>query len=71
MATHKNTTTSSTSRRAPASSSATTAAPGHDAIAQRAYQLFVESGYQHGNELAHWLAAEAELRGSARSVRRA
>lgn len=42
---------------------------GHDAIALRAYELFVASGYQHGNELQHWLTAEAELRADGRTAR--
>src|SRR5688572_15102988 len=32
-------------------------------IEQRAYDLFVESGYMHGNHLQHWLAAEREFLG--------
>ena len=38
------------------------AAIDHDSIAVRAYELYVESGYQAGQELRHWLDAEAELR---------
>jgi hypothetical protein len=30
-------------------------------IRQRAYELYVESGYQPGKEVEHWLRAEAEL----------
>ncbi len=33
----------------------------HDAIAERAYELFVQSGRQHGRDLEHWLAAEQQL----------
>ena len=36
----------------------------HDAIAERAYQLFVISGGQHGRDVEHWLKAEQELRAS-------
>lgn len=36
--------------------------PTHDEIAKRAYQLFVERGYQHGHEQSDWLRAETELR---------
>lgn len=32
-----------------------------DDIARRAYELFLESGAQHGRDLDHWLAAEQEL----------
>jgi hypothetical protein len=32
-------------------------------IRRRAYELWVEDGYQDGNQLEHWLAAERELRG--------
>ena len=35
--------------------------PGTDAIAARAYQLFLERGCEHGRELDDWLAAEREL----------
>jgi hypothetical protein len=35
--------------------------PSADAIAARAYQLFLERGCQHGRELEDWLAAEREL----------
>ena len=31
--------------------------PGTDAIAARAYQLFLERGCEHGRELEDWLAA--------------
>ena len=33
----------------------------HDAIAERAYELFVEQGRQHGRDLEHWLMAEQQL----------
>jgi hypothetical protein len=33
----------------------------HDDIARRAYALFQERGGQHGDDLADWLRAEAEL----------
>ncbi len=39
------------------------AAPATDEIASLAYRYFVESGYQQGNALDHWLRAESELRG--------
>jgi len=32
-----------------------------DAIARRAYEIFVEHGSPHGHDLEHWLAAEREL----------
>ena len=32
-----------------------------DAIARRAYELFLEEGQRHGADLAHWLRAEQEL----------
>lgn len=34
----------------------------HDAIANRAYQLFLADGAAHGHDLEHWLRAESELR---------
>ena len=34
-----------------------------DAIAVRAYQLFLDSGGVHGRDVEHWLQAETELTG--------
>jgi HSP20 family molecular chaperone IbpA len=31
------------------------------AIAERAYELFEEHGYTHGNDIENWLQAEAEM----------
>ena len=31
------------------------------AIRERAYQLWVESGFEQGNADAHWLAAQREI----------
>ena len=36
--------------------------PTHEAIADRAYQLFLSRGRQGGHEVEDWLAAERELR---------
>jgi len=33
-----------------------------DAIAQRAYELYASSGYEHGRDVEHWLEAERQLR---------
>jgi HSP20 family protein len=33
----------------------------YEAIANRAYELFLEDGSQHGRDLEHWLQAEKEL----------
>jgi len=30
-------------------------------IAQRAYELYIARGYQHGHDVEDWLRAEAEL----------
>ena len=30
-------------------------------IRERAYQLWVESGFEHGHAEAHWLAAQREV----------
>lgn len=38
-----------------------TASPTADQIRQRAYELYVEGGYQPGKELDYWLQAEAEF----------
>jgi hypothetical protein len=35
--------------------------PERDAIAVRAYELFVENGGVHGYDVEHWLQAEREL----------
>ena len=35
--------------------------PTADEIAARAYEIFVERGATHGNELEDWLQAEREL----------
>lgn len=43
----------------------------HEAIAERAYQLFVEAGGQDGHDIDHWLMAEQELRAEDRSAREA
>jgi hypothetical protein len=34
----------------------------HEAIAQRAYELFLQRGQAHGHALDDWLQAERELR---------
>jgi hypothetical protein len=36
--------------------------PSSDAIAQRAYEIFVRRGAAHGHDWDDWLAAERELR---------
>jgi hypothetical protein len=35
--------------------------PSHDQIRSRAYEIYVESGYEGGCAEEHWLAAEREL----------
>jgi hypothetical protein len=37
------------------------AVPTHDAIATRAYELYLQRGAQHGQDFEDWLAAEREL----------
>lgn len=39
----------------------TSSAISHDAIAARAYELFLERGGTHGHDLDDWLTAEREL----------
>ncbi len=39
-----------------------TITPTYDQIANRAYELYAASGYQHGHNEEHWLQAEFELR---------
>ena len=36
--------------------------PAQEAIARRAYELFLERGAEAGHDIEHWLRAEAELR---------
>jgi hypothetical protein len=36
-------------------------APTHEQIAQRAYELFLQRGAQHGRDYDDWLIAETEL----------
>jgi hypothetical protein len=40
---------------------ATAPVPTHEAIAIRAYQLFLQRGAGHGQDFDDWLAAEREL----------
>ncbi len=35
-----------------------------EAIAARAYELWTESGYEHGHDKQHWQQAERELGGA-------
>lgn len=35
--------------------------PGVEEIRERAYELFIERGATHGNDLADWFAAEKQL----------
>ena len=63
-------TTSPASERSPAVASPTGVATGQDRIAQRAYQIWLESGRPEGHDLEHWLAAERELTSASRSQRR-
>lgn len=30
-------------------------------IAERAYELFLQEGCEHGNDIGHWLRAEQEI----------
>ncbi len=41
----------------------TTPPPSHEAIAMRAHDLYVQSGFQGGREVEFWLEAERELKG--------
>jgi hypothetical protein len=45
-----------------ASSAATSSAkPTREDIARRSYEIFLESGSEHGHHEEHWLRAEQEL----------
>ena len=57
----------SPARRTAASPATTAPAPllTHEAIATRAYELFLRRGAGHGQDFEDWLAAEQELQRSA------
>ena len=57
----KSTTTSAPKVSRARKSDTVTIAPAADAIAQRAYERFVERGYQHGHDVEDWLLAERDL----------
>jgi hypothetical protein len=42
--------------------------PSYEEIQQRAYELFLERGCEHGGDAEDWLAAEQELRAVASEV---
>lgn len=46
----------------PASVPSAAARPSADAVARRAYELFLSEGRPHGRHLEHWFQAESELR---------
>lgn len=46
----------------PRLAAAFTPTPTHDDIANRAYELFLQRGAEHGQDFEDWLAAERELR---------
>jgi hypothetical protein len=61
--------TTTTRRRAPTRKNVIGAAPnGHDEIARRAYERYVDRGGEHGYDLEDWLQAEREV--TARAPRR-
>jgi Protein of unknown function (DUF2934) len=37
------------------------ASPSHEEIAERAYQIFLERGAEHGHDVEDWFRAEQEL----------
>ena len=45
--------------------------PTHEQIARRAYEIFVERGQPAGQDLAHWLEAERQLRAAGKQQARA
>ena len=51
-----------TARRTPTSTVDESRFATHDEIAQRARELYEESGYQSGRDLEFWLEAERQLR---------
>ena len=48
------------------STARTNLSPSRDAIAHRAYELYVARGRVSGHELEDWIKAETELNGKAR-----
>jgi hypothetical protein len=49
------------SQAAKAESAAVKAAPSHDEIAKRAYELYLARGAEHGHAEEDWTRAESEL----------
>lgn len=41
--------------------------PTHEQISRRAYEIFIERGQPAGQDLAHWLEAEKQLRAAGQS----
>ena len=39
------------------------ASPTQEDIARRAYELFIQRGYEHGHDMEDWLQAERDLNG--------
>jgi hypothetical protein len=52
-------------KSAPHQEQAVASEPSHDAVAQRAYELFCERGCADGRDIDDWLQAEQELRDGA------
>lgn len=48
-------------KKTPAQGAAADERPVEQRIRERAYELFLESGCQHGNDTQHWLQAESEV----------
>jgi hypothetical protein len=57
------TTVTSRVRKSTVVSTRTSPSPTHEAIAIRAHDLYVQSGFQGGRELEFWLEAERQLKG--------
>lgn len=51
----------SRARKSDATTTTDSAQSMRDQIAQRAYERFIERGYQHGHDVEDWLHAEREL----------
>lgn len=47
---------------APATASPAASVPGRDPVAERAYEIWVESGRPQGKDQDHWFQAERELK---------
>jgi len=58
-----NGTATASKKKIPSSAAESKASVSEDRIRQRAYELYMQRGAQHGKHVDDWFRAEAELRG--------